>query len=215
MLPALLHKICSDGAVLLHLREQIRRVAIIITVPSELSSMSVTSEATNALAFCLKRIEAEFKDVPDGQEMVDKLTAKFVQTSNAPPRQDFEFVMRKPFSDDEVCIALFSPREDQIPYYAAMLVAAQELPAGNPVSKLCPLLVSLLFLVHRYTDLLIVLYFSLPECVFYLQPVQEELGFHEGFHRLWGVGLPGSLYRRSKSLSARASVGDLAERHRL
>lgn len=123
--------------------------------------MSVTQEATSALDWVLKRIETEFKDVPDSQEMVDKLTAKFVQTSNSPPRQDFEYVLNKTFTDDEVVIALFRPREEQVPYFAEMLLAAQELPAGNPVSKLCPLLVSLLFLVHRYgffTVFLLILY---------------------------------------------------------
>lgn len=104
-----------------------------------------------ALDWAIKRIEEEFKDVPDGQEMVDKLTAKFVQTSNEPPRQDFEFILRKSFTDDEVCVALFRPHEDQVHYFAALLAAAQELPQGNPVSKLIPLLVSLLFLVHRYS----------------------------------------------------------------
>ena len=107
------------------------------------------SEATDALSLALKVVEDEFKDIPDGQEMVDKITAKFVNSSNAPPRQEFEFILSKAFTDDEVCICLFNPREEQVAYYPKLLAASHGAPADHPLTKLAPLLVSLLFLVHR------------------------------------------------------------------
>jgi len=107
------------------------------------------TEATEALSSALKVVESEFKDVPDGQEMVDKITAKFVNSSNAPPRQEFEFILSKSFTDDEVCICLFSPRDEQIAYYPKLLAASHGAPIDHPLTKLAPLLVSLLFLVHR------------------------------------------------------------------
>uniref|UniRef100_A0A7S3HEQ3 Uncharacterized protein n=1 Tax=Spumella elongata TaxID=89044 RepID=A0A7S3HEQ3_9STRA len=81
--------------------------------------------------------------------MVDKITAKFVNSSNAPPRQEFEFILSKAFTDDEVCICLFNPREEQVAYYPKLLAASHGAPADHPLTKLAPLLVSLLFLVHR------------------------------------------------------------------
>ena len=111
--------------------------------------MSTSSEATQALNAALKRVEDEFKNVPDRQEMIDKITTKFVQTSNAPPRQEFEFILSKAFTDDEVCICLYNPREEQIAYYPRLLVASHGAPSGHPLTKLAPILISLLFLVHR------------------------------------------------------------------
>ena len=111
--------------------------------------MSNMSEATQALNYALKRIEDEFKELPDGQDMIDKITNKFVQTSNSPPRSDFEFVLHKTFTDDEVCIALFKPREEQVSYFPTILAAANSMPMGHPLTRNSPLLISLLFLVHR------------------------------------------------------------------
>lgn len=108
-----------------------------------------SSEATAALEYALKKVSEEFKSLDDGPEMVDKLCTKFEHTCNNPPVTEFEFFLRKPFSPDEVCIALFHPREEQIEYYTTLLVGAQELPSGHPLQKLQPLLISLIFLVHR------------------------------------------------------------------
>jgi hypothetical protein len=115
--------------------------------------MSTSTEATQSLNFALKRVEDEFKDVPEGQDMIEKVTAKFVQSCNAPPRQEFEFILSKAFTDDEVIVCLFQPRLSQIGYYPTLLAAAHAAPMGHPLTKLCPLLISLLFLVHRYTIL--------------------------------------------------------------
>jgi len=107
-----------------------------------------SSAATDALSYALKKVEEEFKDLPDGDEMIEKITSKFVATSNDPPRLDFEFVMQRPFTNDEVCVALFRPDQEQISYFALLLAAAQETPIGHPLTRTCPLLVSLIFLVH-------------------------------------------------------------------
>jgi len=107
------------------------------------------SSVTDALNYALKRVEDEFRDVPDGQIMIDQITEKFVSTSNSPPRSDFEHVIRKNFSNDEVCISLFCPSEEQIAYYPKLLVASLEAPVGHPLSKLCPLLITIIFLIHR------------------------------------------------------------------
>lgn len=112
--------------------------------------MNSSTEATQALNEALKRVDDEFKEVPEGQDMIDKITSKFVQSCNAPPRQEFEFILSKSFTDDEVCICLFNPREEQIAYYPGLLIASHDAPLGHPLTKLAPLLISLLFLVHRY-----------------------------------------------------------------
>jgi hypothetical protein len=109
-----------------------------------------STEVTQALEFALKRVSEEFKEISDGSEMTDKICAKFEHTCNNPPVAEFEFFLRKPFTTEEVCIALFKPRQEQIEYYSILLAGTQELPSTHPLQKVAPLLVSLLFLVHRY-----------------------------------------------------------------
>ena len=113
--------------------------------------MSSSAEVTHALEVALKKVSDEFKDMPDGNEMTEKITAKFVQTCNSPPIKEFEFLLRKPFTEDEVCMVLFQPREEQIEYFPVMLAVIASLPESHPIKKIAPLLVSLLFLVHRYS----------------------------------------------------------------
>jgi hypothetical protein len=108
-----------------------------------------SQEVTHALELALRKVAEEFKNLPDGQEMTDKISDKFEHTCNNPPTKDFEFLLGKPFTDNEVCIAMFCPREEQIEYFSTLLAGLQELPATHPVQKLGPLLISLLFLVHR------------------------------------------------------------------
>ena len=172
--------------------------------------MSSSSLVTTSLEYALNRVAVEFKDMTDGQEMIDKITIKFEHTCNNPPTKDFEFLLRKPFTDDEVCVALFKPRDEQVEYFAALLVAIQSLPGNHPTQKLAPLLVSLLFLVHRYertpnslqlTMMLIFAYCEKDSGVLILIGVficikcmQERLGIYEDIHLLQWSGFTNWLY---------------------
>jgi hypothetical protein len=50
-----------------------------------------------------------------------ELENKFEITFNSPPIKEFEFLINKYFSIDEVRIALFDPKEEQIKYYSTIL----------------------------------------------------------------------------------------------
>ena len=113
--------------------------------------MSSSKIATDALNYAIKQIENEFKELVDGQLMIDKIVNKFITTSNSPPVQDFEFMLSKNFANDEVIVLLFQPNEDQFKYYPMFLNNSYLLPEEHPVANTHALLISLLFLIHRYS----------------------------------------------------------------
>jgi hypothetical protein len=94
-------------------------------------------------------IKKEFENVPDSEQLTEKVVAKLQQTYDAPPVKDFEVVVNKPFTADEVRTTLFAPQENQIPYYSVILLAAIEAPIGHPLSKTGSLLLTLMYLIHR------------------------------------------------------------------
>ncbi len=112
-------------------------------------SDSSSSVAQIALECALKTIENEFKEVPDGHEMIMVLQRRFLETFKNPPRKEFEFIFSKNFSDDEVNVALFKPEESQLKYFPLILLASG-VPSVVPLANLRSLIISLIFLVHRY-----------------------------------------------------------------
>ena len=114
-----------------------------------MSATAATVAAQDALNHTLSCVAAEFKDMTDGSEMIAKISKRFKDAYREPPTKDFEFVLQKAFTDDEVRVALFKPKEEQIDHYVKLLTAISQLPAAHPLSKLLSLLISLIFLVHR------------------------------------------------------------------
>lgn len=94
-------------------------------------------------------VRQEFANVPDNEGLIRKVTDKLCQTYENPPVKDFEVVIQKPFTTDEVRTALFAPLEDQIPYYSSLLLASVEAPIGHPLIKTGSLLLTLIYLIHR------------------------------------------------------------------
>ena len=105
--------------------------------------------ANDALDHVIEGVELEFKNVVDGGTMTKKISDRFRDTFNCPPVTEFEFLFHKTFSDDEVIVALFQPQEEQMAFFALILEAAM-VPSPVSLANLRSLVLSLIFLIHRY-----------------------------------------------------------------
>lgn len=113
-------------------------------------SANLSAEFLELLLPALKAAQEEFGKMPNSEELVEKVSNKFRSTCNAPPIEDFEFALQKNFSSLEVCTILFSPLEEQIPYYSTLWSLSQSLSAVHNLKKTATLMLSLVYLIHRY-----------------------------------------------------------------
>jgi hypothetical protein len=97
----------------------------------------------------LEIVKLEFANLPNKDEFVEKVAARLTKTYHSPPVKDFEILFQKPFTDDEVRTALFSPLDTQVKFYPMMLLVSSEIPASNPIKKTASLMLTLIFLLHR------------------------------------------------------------------
>ena len=97
----------------------------------------------------MKLIREEFGKIPDGESLIEKVTAKLQKTFDEPPLEDFEFAVRKTFTREELQTALFKPLDEQVAYYPAILNAGVAAPSDHPVKKTASLALTLIYLVHR------------------------------------------------------------------
>jgi hypothetical protein len=67
-----------------------------------------------AYEYTLAKVEQEYHDVQDGSTLWEKIKKKLWETFSSPPTTEFETILRKNFTDDEVRVALFKPLDDQI-----------------------------------------------------------------------------------------------------
>lgn len=111
--------------------------------------MSKLSNAELAFQYVTDCVRDEYKDITDGEELSLKILAKFQFAYDNPPLEGFEFLFQKPFSIDEIRVALFNPIDEQIKYYPIILNASTNIPVGHPIEILRPLALSLIYLVHR------------------------------------------------------------------
>lgn len=111
--------------------------------------MDTTKDISAAMNSALESIRKDYEELQDGEEMTKKIGLKFSKIVEAPPREEFELLIGKNFSNDEVLIALFRPQEEQYKYYPLILANTHNSPADHPLGKLRHLALSLMFLVHR------------------------------------------------------------------
>lgn len=130
------------------------------------STVNSTNTTTSVLNYAIKQIEQEYKDIPDSDNIVEKVIDRIIQASNNPPINDFELILNVKFEDrDDINTILFHPITDKhYQYYAMFLNKAQQLyylndennninndnnKNNNSISKTCSLLITLIFLIHR------------------------------------------------------------------
>lgn len=112
--------------------------------------MNPQQEAIEALQSVIQVVEKEFESLPDGKILTEKVITKLKNTFDHPPREDFEFIIQKTFSENEVRIVLFNPRIEQTVYLVKCLQAAVNVPADHKLRKLGGLVMTLIYLSHRY-----------------------------------------------------------------
>jgi hypothetical protein len=91
----------------------------------------------------------------DASELASRILASFQSAFDRPPCEEFEMILQRNFSEDEVRVCMFAPTEDQIKFYPALMTAANapevdKLDQDHALKKLKPLMLSLVFLLHRH-----------------------------------------------------------------
>ena len=105
--------------------------------------------AIQSLDHAVKLVREEFARLPDGDAVAEKVLQKLQQTFDHPPTSDYEIIMHKNFTDDEVRCALFHPNVDQVWYYSAVFSVGLSLPSDHKYRKLLSLHLTLIYLIHR------------------------------------------------------------------
>lgn len=107
--------------------------------------MSRSREACVALDYVTAAVQREFNDVAEDAAMI---TDSFRDVFRKPPVREFEYLFHKKFTEDEVIVSLFHPKEEQFTYFPKILQASSQ-PSVIPLGNLRSLVLSLVFLVHR------------------------------------------------------------------
>lgn len=90
------------------------------------------------------------------EKMANMIIKKFQASFDIPPIAEIEYLIRKPFTLSEVRVMLFSPLENQIFYYVTILNETNSNSTSNDFIKVRNLILSLIFLIHRFKNKLIV-----------------------------------------------------------
>jgi hypothetical protein len=113
------------------------------------SSSSSGKDGNAALSAALESISKDYDEIEGGSEMIRKISQKFGRIFDNPPREEFEVLLGKSFSENEVRVALFQPLEEQFKYFPLILMNTTGAPETSPLGKCRHLVLSLAFLVHR------------------------------------------------------------------
>jgi len=106
-------------------------------------------QAIDSFQHALQLIGKEFESLTDGKLLTEKVTTKLQATFDHPPKEDFEFIVHKNFTEDELRITLFNPRVEQIAHLAKCLQVSVNVPSDHRLRKLGGLILTLIYLVHR------------------------------------------------------------------
>ena len=111
----------------------------------------MSSAARAAFDHAVEEVRKDYKDIEDGSALLEKIVTSFEKTFANPHVTDFERIIGKTFTREEVIVALFHPREEQIRYYPIILHVTTQLPKGSTFvdSRTQGMVLSLIFLVHR------------------------------------------------------------------
>ena len=82
-------------------------------------------EAKKALESAREKVSADYASIgADGVELSGKIIQSFESAFERPPVEEFEMILQRNFSKDEVRVCMFAPKEEQIKYYPALMTAA-------------------------------------------------------------------------------------------
>lgn len=72
------------------------------------------AQGESAYQYALAEVGKVYEDAPDGKKLLEKITISFQKQYMNPPIGEFENMLQKNFTIDEVRCALFKPNEEQI-----------------------------------------------------------------------------------------------------
>ena len=67
-----------------------------------------------AYQYALAKVREAYKDIPDGDRLLEKIVASFEKHFKNPPIRDFEVILQKNFTMEEIRCAMFKPTDEQI-----------------------------------------------------------------------------------------------------
>jgi hypothetical protein len=114
-------------------------------------------EAFAAFKAAQERVRSNYKDVGEDSDMLaERIISSFQAAFDKPPIEAFEMILQKAMTADEVRVALFAPREEQVKYYPILLMAGIQpevkgLEESHPILRLKSLVLSTIFLLHKYS----------------------------------------------------------------
>lgn len=67
-----------------------------------------------AYQHALAKVREAYKDIPDGDGLLAKIVTSFEKQFKNPPTRDFEVILQKNFTTEEIRCAMFQPTDEQI-----------------------------------------------------------------------------------------------------
>jgi hypothetical protein len=117
----------------------------------------MSAEGLDALKAAQAKIRADYKEVgSDGEELANRICKSFQSAYDRPPLDEFQQILQRNMTADEVRVCLFAPRDDQVKYYPILLLAGcqpevRNLGETHPLMRLKSLILSTMFLLHRFS----------------------------------------------------------------
>ncbi len=113
--------------------------------------------AEEALASAKAKVRADYKNVGlDSEKLADRICQSFQNAYDKPPVEEFQQILRKNVTEDEVRVTLFAPQEEQVKFYPVLLLAGcqpevRNLEESHPLVRMKALVLSTMFLLHRFS----------------------------------------------------------------
>eukprot|EP00605_Chrysophyceae_sp_TOSAG23-4_P002170 GSChrysophyteH1.ASY1.ANO1.2398.1 assembled CDS len=103
--------------------------------------------AEEALASAKAKVRADYKNVGlDSEKLADRICQSFQNAYDKPPVEEFQQILRKNVTEDEVRVTLFAPQEEQVKFYPV-----RNLEESHPLVRMKALVLSTMFLLHRFS----------------------------------------------------------------
>ena len=74
----------------------------------------MTVLADEAYQYAIAEVTKAYKDTPEDEKLLDIVLASFKKRFENPPINDFEMILQKNFTVEEIICALFKPTDEQI-----------------------------------------------------------------------------------------------------
>lgn len=74
----------------------------------------MVTRGDEAYQHAIAKVSESYKDTPDGDKLLEKILTSFDKHFKNPPTRDFEVILQKNFTTEEIRCALFQPTDEQV-----------------------------------------------------------------------------------------------------